>query len=93
MVYGLSYSHFHQLKEHCENYGLLSRTHGNTKKLPPNTLPHAVVEDVNVFLTNYVEENAISLPGKIPGYKDEDIKLLSSHERKMGLWRSFESKQ
>ena len=44
-----------------------------------------------VFLTNYVEENAISLPGRIPGYKDEDIKLLSCHETKMGVWRVFET--
>lgn len=90
-LYGLSYSRFRRLKEHYENNGLLSRTHGNTKRLPPNTLPHAVVEDVKVFLTNYVEENAISLPGRIPGYKDEDIKLLSCHETKMGVWRVFET--
>ena len=67
------------------------RTHGNCKGLPPNTLPHAVVEDVIVFLSNYVEENAISLPGRIPGYKDNDIKLLSSHEMKTGVWHAFES--
>lgn len=90
-LYGLSYSRFRRLKEHYENNGLSSRTHGNTKRLPPNTLPHAVVEDVKVFLTNYVEENAISLPGRIPGYKDEDIKLLSCHETKMGVWRVFET--
>ena len=65
-LYGLSYSRFRRQKEHYENYGLSSRTHGNTKRLPPNTLPHAVVEDVNVFLINYIEENAISLPGRIP---------------------------
>lgn len=29
-----------------------------------NTLPYAAVEDVNVFLTNYVKENAILLPDK-----------------------------
>ena len=38
-LYGLSYSHFRRLKEHYENNGLSSRTHGNTKRLPPNTLP------------------------------------------------------
>ncbi|PFX28253.1 hypothetical protein AWC38_SpisGene7018 [Stylophora pistillata] len=91
MLYGLSYSRFRRLKDHYENNGLSSRTHGNTKRLPQNALPHAVVEDVKVFIANYVEENAISLPGRIPGYKDEDIKLLSSHETKMGVWRPFES--
>lgn len=90
-LYGLSYSRFRRLKEHYENNGLSTRTHGNCKRLPKNTLPHAVVEDVKVFLANYVEENAISLPGRIPGYKDDDIKLLSSHETKIGVWRAFET--
>ena len=41
------------------------------------------------FLTNYVEENAVLLPGRIPGFKKEDIKLLSSSETKMSVWRQF----
>ena len=90
-LYGLSYSRFRRLKEHYEDNGLSRRNHGNCKRLPPNTLPHALVEDVKVFLANYVEENAISLPGRIPGYKEDDIKLLSSHETKMGVWHAFES--
>jgi len=90
-LYDLSYLGFRRLKEHYEDNGLSRRTHGNCKRLSPNTLPHAVVEDVKVFLANYVEENAISLPRKIPGYKDDDMKLLSSHETKMGVWHAFES--
>jgi len=88
-LYGLSYSRFRQLKEHYENYGISPRTHGNCKRLPSNTLPTTVVEDVKLFLTNYVEENAISLPGRIPGYKSDDIKLLSASETKMSVWRNF----
>ena len=38
---------------------------------------------------NYVKENAISLPGRIPGYKSDDIKLLSSSETKMSVWHDF----
>ena len=90
-LYGLSYSRFRRLKEHYESNGLSSRTHGNTKRIPPNTLSHTVVEDVNAFLSKYAEDHAVSLPGRIPGYKDEDIKLLPSHETKMSVWRSFEA--
>lgn len=89
-MYGINDSHLHRLREHYENSGLSSRTHGNTRRLPKNTLPFAVVEDVKLFLANYAEEHAISLPGRIPGYKDKDIKLLSPHETKIGVWRSFE---
>ena len=87
--YGLSYSRFRPLKEHFENYGISPRTYGNCKRLPSNTLPTTVVEDVKSFLTNYVEENSISLPGRVPGYKSDDIKLLSASETKMSVWHDF----
>ena len=65
------------------------RPHGNSKRLPHNTLPQAVSEDVKNVLSNYVDENAVLLPGRIPGYKNDDIKLLSSCDTKMSMWKSF----
>ena len=64
--------------------GLETRVHGNTKRLPHNHLTHAVITNVTKFLKNYAEENAILLPGRIPRYKRNDIKLLpSSHSKKV----------
>ena len=88
-LYGISYSRFRRLKEHYEEHGLSQRVHGNYKRLPHNTLPQAVTEDVKSFLTNYAEENAVLLPGRIPGFKNDDIRLLSSSESKMNVWRAF----
>ena len=90
-LYGLSDSRFRRLKEHYQTYGICPRIHGNTKRLPENTLSQATVEGVCTFLTNYVEENAISLPGRIPGFKSDDIKVLSSSESKIGVWRVYEA--
>ena len=58
--------------------GLETRIHGNTKQLPHNHLTHAVITNVTEFLKNYAEENGILLPGRIPGHKKDDIKLLPS---------------
>ena len=88
-LYGISYSRFRRLKEHFEEHGISQRVHGNRKRLPCNTLPPAVAEDVKNFLGNYVEENAVVLPGRIPGYKSDDISLLSSSDTKMSVWRAF----
>ena len=66
-LYGLSYSRSRRLKEHYKQNGLSPRIHRNRKRLPHNTLPEVVNEDVKNFLTNYVEENAVLLPGRIPG--------------------------
>lgn len=88
--YGLSDSRFWRLKEHYQNHGVSLRTHGNTKRLPHNTVSQATIEGVKAFLSNYVEENAISLPGRIPGFKSDEIKVLSSSETKKSVWRAYE---
>ena len=66
--------------------GLETRVHGNTKRLPHNHLTHAVITNITEFLKNYAEENGILLPGRIPGHKKDDIKLLpSSRSEKVGI--------
>ena len=50
-----------------------------------NTFPQATIEDVHSFLANYVEENAIVLPGRIPGFKSDDVKVLPSSDTKIGV--------
>ena len=90
-LFRLSDSRFRRLKEHYQNHGIFPRIHGNTRQLPQNTLPQARFEDVHAFLSKYVEENAISLPGRIPGFKSDDIKVLLSSEKKMSVWRVYET--
>lgn len=48
-------------------------------------------EDVKSFLTNYikVKENVVLLAGRIPGFKNDNIKLLSSSDTKMSVWLDF----
>ena len=89
--YGLSDSRFRRLKEQYQNHGISPRTHGNAKRLPQNTLPQSAIEAVDTFLSNYVEENAICLPGRIPGFKNDDIKVLSSSESKTSVWRAYDT--
>ena len=63
--------------------------HRNKKKLPSNVLPQCTLKDLKAFLSNYTEQNTIELPGKIPGYKIDHIKLLSSSESKANVWRIY----
>ena len=58
--------------------GLTPRIHGNTNRVPHNALSLSSVEYFMKFLVNYADENAILLPGRIPGYHKTDIKLLPS---------------
>ena len=59
--------------------GLAIREHKNSRRLPPNTLPHECKVHVVKFLHNFAEEHAILLPGPIPGYKRDDVQLLPSN--------------
>ena len=64
--------------------GLETRVHQNTKCLPAKTLTY---DDIKLMYhsvsANYAEQHAILLPGRIPGYKRDDVKLLSSSNSKM----------
>ena len=55
--------------------------------MPKNATSKKSLEAVHAFIDNYVEENAIVLPGRFPGFKSEEIRLLSSLETKMSVWR------
>ena len=48
------------------------------------------LEAIHAFIENYVEENAIVLPRRIPGFKNDEIRLLSSSETKKSVWKEYE---
>ena len=84
-LHGISDTRLKRLKEHFELNGLSLRIHGNTKQSPWNRTLYSTIEDVKNFIDSYVEENAVMLPGRIPGYKSDDIILLSSCKTKTGV--------
>ena len=55
----------------------------NKKHSPHHARSFAAIKYVVSFLNNYTEENAISLSGRIPGYKRDNIKLLPSNRSKV----------
>ena len=62
--------------------GLTLTVHGNTKRLHKHALKLDEVKLLVTFLHNYAEKNAILLPGRIPGYKRDDLQLLPSNTTK-----------
>src|SRR6218665_1286319 len=41
------------------------------------------------FMTNYAEDHALVLPGRVPGFKREDVKLMPSSETKIQLFEAY----
>ena len=69
--------------------GVQPRVHGNTRRLPKHTLTLESVEYVVRFLLNYFEQHGLLLPGRVPGYARDDIKLLPSSTSKRGIWKLY----
>ena len=81
-LHAVSKDQLQTLKLHYIGAGLKAHIHGNTKRAPKHNLPYSTKKHVAKFLENYAEENALLLPGRIPGYKRDDIKLLPSSQSK-----------
>ena len=48
-------------------------------------------EDIKItvtFISNYAAQHALVLPGRVPGFKKEDVKLLPSSETKIKVYNS-----
>ena len=62
--------------------GMTPRTHGNSNRVPSNALTYTQISHLLKFVQNYTEQHAILLPGCIPGYKKDDLKLLPCSDSK-----------
>ena len=81
-LYGVGKKRLLAVKDSYNNNGLETRVHKNRKSLPHNYRSLEVIKNFVAFLQNYCEENAILLPGRIPGFKRDDIKILPSSQSK-----------
>ena len=79
---GIGDKRLKNLKAHFKENNVSTRMHGNTKKLPVNVTKVEDVEDCKSFIDNFVLSNSINLPGRIPGYKSENILLLPTSHTK-----------
>lgn len=89
LVYGIAKTRLENLKAHFKKEGLVSRTHVNTLRLPSNTLSRGCIERTVTFIKNFATEQAISLPGRYPNFKDLKVQLLPSSETKAPVWRQY----
>lgn len=75
-IHGIFKDRLSNLITHYTEHGVVTRLHGNKNRLPPNALTFEQRLHVVRFITNYGERHAILLPGRVPGYARDDVKLL-----------------
>lgn len=74
------------IKNNYLAHGLVPRVHGHTGRLLSHSLTLSDVENLLKFVLQYTEANAILLPGRVPGYKRDDIQILPSTTTKKAVW-------
>ena len=84
-LHTIGQSKFKAIKASFERDGLVPRQHHSHK--PRHVMP--CVWYVVPFITNYAEDHTILLPGRIPGYKRDDIILLPSSTTKKAIWEFY----
>ena len=82
LLHGIGKDRLQNIRDHYKEEGLQARIYKNTKRSPYHAMPFDATSYVLTFLENYAEENAILLPGRIPAYKRDDIKLLPPNPSK-----------
>ena len=88
-LHTISRSKFEAIKASFLSNGLSPRKRPYVK--PRHALRFADIEYVVAFVRNYAEDNAVLLPGRIPGYKRDDIVLLPSSTTKRAVWQLYQS--
>ena len=77
-LHGIGTKRLKNLAKSVSEHGVVPRVHGNTNRLPRHTLSLKTVEHVVRFLISFTEVHGLLLPGRVPGYSRDDIKLLPS---------------
>ena len=87
-LHGVGKRRYDAVRQHFLDHGIQDRLHGNSKKLPYNGFT-AELKCIVSFVKNYAEENAILLPGRIPGFKRTDLQLLPTNTTKRSVWEHY----
>ena len=90
-LHNIGETRYKNLKKSLHSNGLATRSHCNLKRSPAHALSLSFTEFVVRFVLNYAEQNALLLPGRVPGYSRSDIKPLPSSVSKSGIWKVYQA--
>lgn len=86
-LHAISRWKFNEIKTCWLENGLRPRQRPNVS--PHNTTSLTDVKLLMKFVMQYAENHAILLPGRVPGYKRDDIQLLPSSTTKREVWELY----
>ena len=90
VLHSISQNKLTAVIKHYKENGLTPRVKkSGRRKYNPRCLSFEDIKGVVSFITNFAEQHTLLLPGRVPGFKRSDIRLLPSHETNASIWRSM----
>ena len=86
LLKNMSATKYRNIAKHYNNNGLMPREHGNKGRLPANTTPFDSTNHVTSFIKGYARDNALPLPGRVQGHREDTCLVISSSETKKEIW-------
>jgi len=81
---------YRHLKDTLTSNGIVPRAHQNTVKTPLVRAHSVAVRQTAVkFLENCAIQNAVVLPGRVPGFKNPDLLLLPCEYTKKAIYEKY----
>ena len=89
-LHGVSDKVYRRLKDMLTTDGIVPRPHQNTTKTSlVRAHPVEVRQTAVKFLENFAIQNAVVLPGRVPGFKNPDLLLLPSEFTKKAIHEKY----
>lgn len=90
--FSISQNKLTALLKHYKENGLVPRhkKSGGRQASDKRLLTHDDICRVVAFIVNFAELHAMVLPGRVPGFKRFDVKLLPSSYTKRTVFRAYE---
>ena len=90
-AHGIGVSTLKRIVSHLDIHGLSDRVHGNKGKSPHHAVTINDINNVIIFLQSYASKNGLSLPGRIPNYRDSKVMLFASDKSKTDIFELYKS--
>ena len=88
-IHGIFKDRLTNLISHFWEHGVEPHVHGNTNKKSKDALTYEERVYIVRYISNFAEEHGVLLPGRVPGYSHDDLKLLLSSCTKASVYQTY----
>lgn len=90
-IHNISWRRLDNLQKHLLRNGLTVRVKKSGGRVEKTALSFETCKEIVAFIKNYAESHALSLPGRVPGFRNFNTSLLPSNCSKQSVYNLYAS--